>query len=204
MPPAGLPVSYQKGHKSQPSWTKQVLVPIPGVPTRRLRIIVPNSTRISRKRGLLLICLACLAMVLTVTALRKGFGRQERWEPFTPREPSTLVYRRDDLQRIWEWEIASGHYPSKRSSACLLCVLCMELIVRGQYLDKSASSRRPQILRYHHHNVHYALHDIARHRPWLRPRQTPTRSASVRNAPISIYRLLLPMLHIRLVLLPAV
>ncbi|KAF9025752.1 hypothetical protein BDZ89DRAFT_1135291 [Hymenopellis radicata] len=54
-------------------------------------------------------------MVLTVTALRKGFGRQERWEPFTPREPSTLVYRRDDLRRIWEWEIASGHYPSKRS-----------------------------------------------------------------------------------------
>ncbi|KAF9535337.1 hypothetical protein CPB83DRAFT_841595 [Crepidotus variabilis] len=26
---------------------------------------------------------------------------------------STLVFRRDDLQRIWRWEVASGHYPSR-------------------------------------------------------------------------------------------
>ncbi|KAK1232320.1 hypothetical protein PQX77_004571 [Marasmius sp. AFHP31] len=27
----------------------------------------------------------------------------------------TLVFRREDLQRIWHWEIASGHHPSRRS-----------------------------------------------------------------------------------------
>ncbi|KAG6866689.1 hypothetical protein C0993_007474, partial [Termitomyces sp. T159_Od127] len=33
-----------------------------------------------------------------------------QWQP--PAEHSTLVFRRDQLQRIWQWEVASGHYPS--------------------------------------------------------------------------------------------
>ncbi|KIY71590.1 hypothetical protein CYLTODRAFT_345594 [Cylindrobasidium torrendii FP15055 ss-10] len=122
---SGDELPIYKGHKSQPSWTKQVLVPIPGVPARRLRLVVPNSTRIQqlgsgrwgRKRGFVLLLAACLAMVLTVSALRRSFGRHgASWDGFQQeQEPSTLVYRRDDLRRIWEWEIASGHYPSKRS-----------------------------------------------------------------------------------------
>jgi len=36
-------------------------------------------------------------------------------ESTTASEPSTLVFRREDLQRIWNWEISSGHYPSRRS-----------------------------------------------------------------------------------------
>ncbi|KAJ4486009.1 hypothetical protein J3R30DRAFT_3282274 [Lentinula aciculospora] len=34
--------------------------------------------------------------------------------PFT-RDPPTLVYRREDLQSIWVYEIESGHYPSSSS-----------------------------------------------------------------------------------------
>lgn len=26
--------------------------------------------------------------------------------------PSTLVFSRSELQRVWQWEIARGHYPS--------------------------------------------------------------------------------------------
>ncbi|KAF7346844.1 Snorna binding protein [Mycena sanguinolenta] len=37
------------------------------------------------------------------------------WDEETSDEPSTLVFRREDLQRIWNWEIASGHYPSGQS-----------------------------------------------------------------------------------------
>ncbi|KAJ7747951.1 glycosyltransferase family 32 protein [Mycena maculata] len=94
-------------------WLQPVLVPIPGVSTRRLRVLVP-TIRLRRQRGPLLVCFACLAVVFTVIVVsRNGFSRNE-WEP-SPEEPSTLVFRREDLQRIWNWEIASGHFPSGHS-----------------------------------------------------------------------------------------
>ncbi|KAF8585562.1 hypothetical protein K439DRAFT_1632567 [Ramaria rubella] len=34
---------------------------------------------------------------------------------FQSGDPPTLVYAREDLQRVWEWEIASGHFPSSRN-----------------------------------------------------------------------------------------
>ncbi|KAJ6612785.1 hypothetical protein B0H10DRAFT_2051038 [Mycena sp. CBHHK59/15] len=97
-------------------WLQPVLMPIPGVRTRRLRVLVP-SFRLRRQRGLLLVCFGCFAIVCTVILVSSGFGRTD-WEPWSqnsPEEPSTLVFRRVDLQRIWNWEITSGHYPSRHS-----------------------------------------------------------------------------------------
>lgn len=37
----------------------------------------------------------------------------ENWQPSNA-DSSTLVFRREDLQRIWKWEIASGHFPSSQ------------------------------------------------------------------------------------------
>lgn len=34
--------------------------------------------------------------------------------PFT--DPSTLVFSPAEIERVWRWEIASGHYPSRRST----------------------------------------------------------------------------------------
>ncbi|BGP52175.1 hypothetical protein JCM10450v2_008146 [Rhodotorula kratochvilovae] len=34
--------------------------------------------------------------------------------PFT--DPSTLVFTPAEIERVWRWEIASGHYPSRRST----------------------------------------------------------------------------------------
>ncbi|GAA6017392.1 hypothetical protein JCM10207_005619 [Rhodosporidiobolus poonsookiae] len=34
--------------------------------------------------------------------------------PFT--DPSTLIFSPTDIERIWRWEIAAGHYPSRRST----------------------------------------------------------------------------------------
>ncbi|KAF7346841.1 hypothetical protein MSAN_01823300 [Mycena sanguinolenta] len=90
-----------------------VLVPIPGVRNRRLRLPVP-TLRLRRQRDPLLVYFACMAVVLTVILVFRGFGRTE-WDEETSDEPSTLVFRREDLQRIWNWEIASGHYPSGQS-----------------------------------------------------------------------------------------
>ncbi|KAK1216072.1 hypothetical protein PQX77_021303 [Marasmius sp. AFHP31] len=44
-------------------------------------------------------------------------GSGTEWSESWPAvgDPSTLVFQREDLQRIWDWEIRSGHYPSRHS-----------------------------------------------------------------------------------------
>ncbi|KAJ7291170.1 glycosyltransferase family 32 protein [Mycena rebaudengoi] len=93
------------------AWVQPTQVAIPGVRNRRLRLLVP-SLRFRRSRGPLLACVACFAVVLTVVLVSRGFGRSDH---NSSQEPPTLVFARDDLQRVWKWEIASGHYPSRRS-----------------------------------------------------------------------------------------
>ncbi|KAG6856632.1 hypothetical protein H0H87_002382, partial [Tephrocybe sp. NHM501043] len=105
-------------------WTRPISLPIPGVRTRRLRILVPNFGALQpvrgarrRSRGPLVVCLACMALFFTVMMLSRGRDNRqwtENWPPSTT-EQSTLVFRREDLQRIWKWEIASGHYPSSQT-----------------------------------------------------------------------------------------
>lgn len=114
-------------HRATP-WTRPISLAIPGVRTRRLRILVPNTAslntvrlnRLRRKRGPFFLAAACLAVFFTVLLVRKSFGRSdwsENWQD-PPAEPPTLVFGRLDLQRIWKWEISSGHYPSQEPSTC--------------------------------------------------------------------------------------
>ena len=122
-----------KHHSSLSGWTRPISLPIPGVRTRRLRILVPNAgpfnqlrvARMRRKRGPLLVALACLAVFFTVVVVTKSFGRSDwsdQWTSSSSGDPPTLVFKREDLQRIWRWEVASGHYPSSQSS--MFSVLC--------------------------------------------------------------------------------
>ncbi|KAJ7225624.1 glycosyltransferase family 32 protein [Mycena pura] len=110
----------EKHHSRVPPWF--IPIAVPGFRTRRLRFWLPNPRRIhqfsvsrfGRKRGLAFMLLALTAMVFAAFALTKRFGTEQKtWPAFTG-DPPTLVFRRRDLQRIWEWEIASGHYPSRR------------------------------------------------------------------------------------------
>jgi WD repeat and SOF domain-containing protein 1 len=120
---SSLQDKYRHAHSS--SWTIPISLPIPGVRTRRLRLLAPNParihqfsvTRFGRKRGSMFLCFAVLATIFTVFALAKRFGSEDReWPKLSPGDPPTLVFRREDLQRIWKWEITSGHYPSGRKS----------------------------------------------------------------------------------------
>ncbi|KAJ6511345.1 glycosyltransferase family 32 protein [Mycena vitilis] len=104
----------QQLRSNHAGWFQPTFVPIPGVKNRRLRVLLP-SLRLRRQRGPFLVCFACLAVVLTVIVVSRGFGRTEYWDPESSGEPATLVFRREDLQRIWNWEIASGHFPSRQS-----------------------------------------------------------------------------------------
>ncbi|OBZ78884.1 hypothetical protein A0H81_00981 [Grifola frondosa] len=127
----GLPVhssavreKWQRHYHSS-SWMIPVSLPIPGVRTRRLRLMLPNLpklhhttvTRFGRRRGRLVLGLGFLAVVATILlmfSLRDRFVPEDRSWPTYSSEPPTLVYRREDLQRIWEWEVAAGHYPSSQ------------------------------------------------------------------------------------------
>jgi len=110
-------------------WMIPISLPIPGIRTRRLRLLVPNPGRLhqfsvarfGRKRGSLIFCLSFFALIFTIFALAKRFAtRTKQWPTLSPAEPSTLVFRREDLQRIWRWEVASGHYPSSQGSTSIL------------------------------------------------------------------------------------
>jgi len=112
-------------HGRSMSWVVPVTVPIPGVRSRRLRLFMPNPGRVDhlgasrfvRKRGPIIICFLLVVSIFTVFSFARRYGPEEKqWIPPNFGEPSTLVFGREDLQRIWKWEIASGHYPSKRES----------------------------------------------------------------------------------------
>ncbi|KAF5313424.1 hypothetical protein D9611_008533 [Ephemerocybe angulata] len=112
------------------TWTRPYFIPIPGVSNRRLRIYLPNLalfnplriSRLRRKRGPLFISLACVAVFLTVLLVTRSTGRSQtsstwdpEWQPAVDGSAPTLIFRRQQLQDIWKWEIASGHYPSRMS-----------------------------------------------------------------------------------------
>lgn len=106
-------------------WLIPVSLSIPGVKTRRLRLYLPNLRRLhassvlcfGRKKGSAILLFGFLLLVFIAFALTKRFGsRSKKWpRPFIG-DPPTLVFKHEDLRRIWKWEIASGHYPSRRPS----------------------------------------------------------------------------------------
>ncbi|TDL28714.1 hypothetical protein BD410DRAFT_781248 [Rickenella mellea] len=105
------------------SYFATLLLPIPGVHGRQLKIPLPIPSRIyhstrarfGRKRGCLVLTLGAVIVLWTLFALTRRFGSGDKqWPTPFQGEPSTLVYGRRELQKIWDWEIASGHYPSSR------------------------------------------------------------------------------------------
>ncbi|EUC65307.1 glycosyltransferase family 32 protein [Rhizoctonia solani AG-3 Rhs1AP] len=102
-------------------WTTTFYVPLPFRQGQRMKIVLPipqrisavTSSQMSRRKAFLCIGLLFLTWIgFGFTAWFKRPG--ERWRPPLPGPPSTLVFRRSELQKIWEWEIASGHYPINR------------------------------------------------------------------------------------------
>ena len=114
---------YRHGRSS--SWLVPISAPIPGIRNRRFRLWVPNPARIhqgsvarfGRKRGTLLLCFGVFLFVFITFAVHKRFtSSSKQWPKFPTGDPPTLVFTRTDLQRIWKWEIESGHYPSRQKS----------------------------------------------------------------------------------------
>ncbi|KAI0756590.1 hypothetical protein C8Q80DRAFT_1089994 [Daedaleopsis nitida] len=124
--PSAVREKWQR-HQHSSSWLMPISLPIPGVRTRRLRLMLPNVpklhhnaiARFGRRRGRMLLVTGLVAVLFTLVMMlssRDRFVPEERsWRPpnvYATQEPSTLVFQREDLQRIWQWEIGAGHFPS--------------------------------------------------------------------------------------------
>lgn len=127
-------INEKATHRSSASWSAHVLVPIPGVQSRKLRLVYPRLSTLRKQRIPLLLSIACLTLFIYFYSpfSSKANYNSADWKiepPWTPAaDPSTLVFRRGDLQKIWQWEIDSGHFPTRRSSMSLLPSLLICLI----------------------------------------------------------------------------
>ena len=133
--PNGLPVFTSSIHEKKlrhakaSSWTVSIFFPIPGFRNRHFHLILPNLSLLhqvtlshfSRRRSTLVLLFACVSTAFIIFAIAQRFRTEEKqWSaPLFPGEPPTLVFGREDLQKIWQWEIQSGHYPSRRDSKFL-------------------------------------------------------------------------------------
>lgn len=119
--PSAVNEKFYKQHYLNSPWILTRTFPLPGSRRRRLRVWYPNTsrlyrsnvTRFGRKRGTVVFCFTILIVsLLLLLGTYRGVSR-------IVRNDSTIVFRREELQRIWKWEIESGHYPSRRESMCL-------------------------------------------------------------------------------------
>ncbi|RXW22911.1 hypothetical protein EST38_g2926 [Candolleomyces aberdarensis] len=68
--------------------------------------------RFGRKKGSAVFCFLLFILCFVIFAFAKRFGSHtKQWPTF--KDPPTLIFKREDLQRIWKWEVNSGHYPSR-------------------------------------------------------------------------------------------
>ncbi len=109
------------GHRPPGPWFVRVSIPIPGVPRRAISLWIPNP-RLGRRRGAFVL-FAVLVMVIYAIFHPRPKDDYKPWTPPSWPTESTkrnsVVYKPEDLQRIWEWEIQSGHYPSRRKRTWL-------------------------------------------------------------------------------------
>lgn len=110
----------RKGGSHVNGWFTPVYIPFPGSRSRHIRIFLPTLPRKfhilghGRRRGLLLTFLGAMFIFALISLTRRTDEKPWSPPPFLS-DPPTLIFKREDLQRVWKWEISSGHYPSRRS-----------------------------------------------------------------------------------------
>lgn len=129
-PFSSLPFSLNEKHLTQPGgrrWTTPVLIPTTAFVRRPITIHVPLPPSVyrsvlARKIGQLAVLIA-LGLLVILSLTRRRNSQYEN----TSQTP-TLVFGREDLRRVWQWEITAGHYPSSRRSTPRLRVFQLLLM----------------------------------------------------------------------------
>lgn len=96
-------------HRHAPRWAVLYAAPV--------GVYKASVTRFGRRRGPAMLVACVLVLVLTALAFHGRFVSAKRSWPLLG-ATSTVVFEREQLRKIWEWEILSGHYPSTRASEC--------------------------------------------------------------------------------------
>lgn len=131
-----LPIAANSVYEKDPyrwgrSWTTAYYFPLPWPSSRRgvrrLRITLPIPRRLSQSmknlgRSLprwtqVVAALAAITFLWHLYEFARRHGTPLPPLPFF--RGTTRVFSTDDLRRIWEWEVASGHFQSSRKSCCL-------------------------------------------------------------------------------------
>ncbi|TBU45217.1 hypothetical protein BD309DRAFT_956637 [Dichomitus squalens] len=73
-----------------------------------------SVVKFGRRRGPALLCFCCLALLLSTFALHRRLVSDDKAWPVPWGKSKSVVFDREQLRRIWDWEIRSGHYPSTR------------------------------------------------------------------------------------------
>ncbi|CED84386.1 Glycosyltransferase, DXD sugar-binding motif [Phaffia rhodozyma] len=118
-------------HTASSSYWTTVLVPLPfGKQPRKFRLSIPVPPRlylrISRtsyiRAKLLVLALGCLVFFVWLLGSGKkkndgddGGGQGDGGWPNPFKDPDTVVISKEEIKAVWEWEIISGHWPSRRS-----------------------------------------------------------------------------------------
>jgi WD repeat and SOF domain-containing protein 1 len=165
LPTYSSAVREKLGIHSKRSWLIPMPFSIPSLPgaqPHRVRLRVLSPVRVPRhpisrfryRRGLFSRCYAFLGGLLAICIVVMFLGTEEsHWTPAF--KDSTLVFSREDLQKIWRWEIDSGHYPSHAKSEMVSTVNVVPL-TWSQYRNKLDSPPLypilPYLLRRHIHS----------------------------------------------------
>lgn len=126
--------------KMDSQWSIPLPASTPDARPRRVRVrIVSHAHEQSiswlSRRGLFSRCCAFLGGLFAVCVVLILLGTEEtNWGP--PFRDSTLVFGREELQRIWRWEIDSGHHPSSAKSVVFLIVQRAQELIPSQYQNK--------------------------------------------------------------------
>lgn len=99
---------YASHSHSLPTRHFKVYLPIPSSVYSRL----PNRPRPMR---LLLSVLLISGIIIILTGFKKKGGKTTWEPPFTDdHDDKTVWFTKEEVARIWEWELRSGHHPSTK------------------------------------------------------------------------------------------
>lgn len=96
-------------------------LPFSSNPHRRFKLVLPIPHRIYRRlptvrvqsRKFLAVVLGLVLLLVWLLGKRKKGDDNGGWQP-PWKDPDTLVFSKEELKSVWEWEIMSGHWPSAR------------------------------------------------------------------------------------------
>ena len=110
-PPASssyYPSSASSAYPQQPKRHLKIYLPIPHALLSRVPFLShPTPLR------LITLLAVVVTIVLLVTGLKKGKrGDGGGWTEVFRQERESVVLTKEEVARIWEWEVLSGHHPS--------------------------------------------------------------------------------------------